>query len=179
VSDWECVTHQLESAQEGTSQDSERMPETEGHSPPGERRGRVMSGERQRAEESVELTLWRLQRGGTGQDNKRWQADEGHPRSGERGGGGTSQDSEIKRVGKGNHILESAEGGTSQKRKQMRASERHSHTESAEGGTSQESKQMRASERHSHSEEYRRRNKSGKQRNASEQGALTGWRAQR
>jgi hypothetical protein len=120
----------------GTSQDGERMRATEGHSPPGGRRRPCQESDRERKR------VWHSHPGqyrgrGTSQDDKGWQASERDSRP--RGGG---QDSEIKRVGKGTHILESAEGGTSQKSKQYEGVSDTHILESAEGATNQESKQM-------------------------------------
>ena len=79
-------THLLETAEEGTYQDIERKQLREGHSLPGDSRGRDFSGEEKKPSKRGALTSWRQQR-------------EGLVR--------TWKDSNTER---GTHLLETAEG---------------------------------------------------------------------
>jgi hypothetical protein len=95
-------THTLESADRGTSQDTERIRASEGHSLSGERRPRDKSGHGMNPTNRGALTLWRAQTAGQVR---------------------TRKESEQTR---GTHILESADRGTSQDTRRIRASDGHS-----------------------------------------------------
>src|SRR6266850_1100758 len=78
---------------------------------------------------------------------------------------------------RGTHKLESAEGGASQDRERKQVSQGCSPTSHGEHReTSQDIKRRQASKGHSPSREHRGRDKSGNQKKASKQEALTDWR---
>jgi len=97
-------THFLESADGRTSQDTEGIQASEGHSLPGERRQMGKSGHGRNPSERGALTNWRAQMDGQVRTRK-----------------------ESKRV-RGTHELESADGRTSQDTEGIQASEGHSQT---------------------------------------------------
>src|SRR6267142_726512 len=97
-------THQLESADRQTSQDTERIRPSEGHSHPGERRWTDKSGHGKNLTERGALTNWRAQT--DGQVRTRKESDRA----------------------RGTHRLESADGQTSQDTERIRPSEGHSQT---------------------------------------------------
>jgi hypothetical protein len=119
-------THSLDSAEGSTSQEMERKRASDGHSPPGERRGMDQSGRAKEASKRQALTSWRAQRHRLVRTWKEasklgeltsWRTQrEGLFRTWKR--------SELAR---GTHSLESAEGWASQDMERKRASDRHSH----------------------------------------------------
>jgi len=102
-------THRLETAEGGTSQDTERKQPTKAHSPTGDGRGRDKSGHGKKATDQGTLTFWRWQR-------------EGQVR--------TRKESDRLRH---THFLEMAEGGTSQDTERKRPTEGHSQTGDGRG----------------------------------------------
>jgi hypothetical protein len=95
-------THVLESADRGTSEDTERIQASEGHSRTGERRPRHKSGHGMNPSERGAPTDWRAQTKGQVR---------------------TRDESERAR---GTHFLESADRETNQDMERIRASEGHS-----------------------------------------------------
>src|SRR6266850_173067 len=95
-------THELESADGRTSQDTEGIQASEGHSHTGERRRTDKSGHGRNPSEQGALTPWKAQTDG---QVRTWK--------------------EYKQV-RGTHFLESADGWTSQDMEGIRASEGHS-----------------------------------------------------
>src|SRR5579863_8793849 len=97
-------------AEGGTSQETERKQQSEGHSPTGDRRGRDKSGHGKKAIEQGALTLWRWQRGGqvrTWKESDQTRGTHGLEMAEE----GTSQDTQIKQLSKG-HSLSGDSRGT-------------------------------------------------------------------
>ena len=86
-----------------TSQDTEEIPPSEGHSPPGDGIGREKSGHRKNLTERGALTYWRRYHEGQVRTQK-----ESHQ-------------------ARGTHILEIASGGTCQDTERIPPSDRHSH----------------------------------------------------
>ena len=78
-------THFLESAERRTCQNSERKQKSKWHSHPGEYKGRDKSGQRKKVCEQGALTSGE-RRGGTSKGIERKRGNEGHSRSGERKG---------------------------------------------------------------------------------------------
>ena len=101
-------THILETAEEGTCQDTERNRSSEGHSRPGDGRGRELSGYGKKTERGP-LTSWRWQREGLVRTRK----ETDRPRT--------------------THILETAEGGICQNTERNRLSEAHSRSRDGRG----------------------------------------------
>ena len=95
-------THVLETAQGGTSQDTERNRPSEVHSPTGDRTGRDKSGHEKKLTERCALTLWRPHREGQVKTRK-----------------------ETDRAMR-THVLETTQGGTSQDTERHRPSDAHS-----------------------------------------------------
>jgi len=120
-------THVLKSAEEGPSQDNNRMRVCQGHSLPGECKGRDNSGRRKKASESGKLTNCRSRgRDESGQRKKRANQEHSHPveRGGREGLVRTAKEREQAR-GTHWHGLESAEGHVRTPRK---ANEQGKHT---------------------------------------------------
>ena len=95
-------THQLETAEGGTCQDTQGIRSTEAHSPTGDGRGRDLSGHARNLTDRGALTSWRQQREGLVRTRK--------------------ESDRSRRT----HFLETAEGGTCQDTQGIRPTEVHS-----------------------------------------------------
>ena len=95
-------THQLETAERGTCQDTERNRPTEAHSQTGDGRGKDLSGHGKKLTDRGGLTSWRRQREGLVRTRK--------------------ETNRLRRT----HILETAERGTCQDIERNRPTEAHS-----------------------------------------------------
>ena len=184
----------------GTSQNTERIPPSEGHSHPGDGIGRDKSGHRKTPTERGALTFWRRHREGQVRTQK-----ESHRARGTHileTGGQVRTQKEFHRA-MGTHPLETASGGTSQDTETIPPSDGHSHTgdgigrdksghrnnpiergathilETASGGTSQNTKRIPSNEGHSLSGDGIGRDKSEHRKNSTERTALTRWRRHR
>ena len=145
-------THILETASGGTSQETEIIRPSEGHSLPGDSIGWDKSGHGMNEIQRGTLTFWR-------------QRQEGQVR--------TRKESDRAR---GTHTLKTASGGTSQTRKEWDRA-RGTHTlGTASRGTSQDRERIRPSEGHSRTGHGIGMDKSGHRKNWTQRGALTNWR---
>src|SRR6267142_2058357 len=142
-------THFLESADGRTSQDTETIRPSEGHSPPGERRGTDKSGHGNNPTERGALTSWRAQTDGKVRTRK-----------------------ESDRA-RGTHQLESADRWTSQDTERIRPSKGHSQTGERRQPDKSGHGRIRPSEEHSRTGECRWMDKSGHRKNPTERGALS------
>ena len=117
-------THQLETAQGGTSQDTERNRPSDAHSPTGDSTGGDKSGHGKKPTERCALTFWRPHREGQVRSRK-----------------------ETDRAMR-THTLETAQGGTSQDTERNRPSNAHSptgdHTGRDKSGHGKKSTERRA-----------------------------------
>jgi hypothetical protein len=77
-------THQLESADRGTGQDTEGIRLSKGHSPTGERKWRDKSGHGKQSDRPRGTHQLESADGGTGQDTERTRVSEGHSPTRER-----------------------------------------------------------------------------------------------
>ena len=197
-------THQLEMADGGTCQDTERNGPSEAHSLSGDGRGRDLSGHRKKLAKRGTLTLWRRQR----EEHVRTQKETGQARhthkletvernlSGHRkkqAKRGTltnwrRQRDELVRTCKETeqashtHILEMAEGGDLSEhrtQKEINRARRTHFLETAEGGTCQATERDQPTKADSPTGDSRERDLSGHGKKPMAQGALTSWRWQR
>ena len=125
----DCVagTHWLETGEGGTCQHTERKRLSDGHSLPGDHRGRVLSGHGKTATERQALTSWRSQRGRIVRTQEKSDCMTGTHFL-ETAEGGTCQDMEKSDRTMGTHQLENEEGGTCQDMETKRLSNGHSPT---------------------------------------------------
>ena len=195
-------THQLETAQGGTSQDTEINRPSDAHSPTGDRKGMDKSGQGKKPTEQCALTNWKPHRKGqvrtqketdramrthaletaqegTSQDTERNEPSDWHSPTGDRTGRDKS--------GHGKKLTERCvltlwrphrKGQVRTRNETDRAMRTHQ-LETAQGGTSQDMERNRPSDAHSHSGDRTGRDKSGHGNKPTERCALTNWRPHR
>ena len=195
-------THKLETAQEGTSQDTERNRPSDAHSRSGDRTGRDKSGHGKKRTERLALTNWRPHRKGqvrtrketdramrthaletaqegTSQDTERNRPSDAHSPTGDRTGRDKS--------GHGKKRTERCaltnwrphrEGQVRTWKETDRAMRTHT-LETAQEGTSQDTEINRPSDAHSQTGDRTGRDKSGHGKKPTERCALTSWRPHR
>ena len=139
----------------GTSQNTERIQLSKGHSRTGDGIGRAKSGHGKGPTSQRVLTNWRRCR--EGQVRTRKESDRAS----------------------GTHILETALGGTSQDAERIRPSKGHSHPGDQIGRASQNTQRIRPSKGHSHPGDGIGRDKSGHGKNPTGREALTSCRRHR
>ena len=106
-------THQLETASRETSQDTETIPPSEGHSPTKDGIGRDRSGHKKDPTKQGRLTAWRGHREGQVRTQKQSDRAMGTHTLETASGGQVRTQKQSHRT-RGTHILETASGGTSQ-----------------------------------------------------------------
>ena len=183
-------------ASRGTSQDTERIRQSEGHSPTGDDIGRDKSGHGKSPTERGALTSWRRHREGQVRTQKESYRARGTHQL-ETTSGGISQDTERIRPSKGHshprddigrdkseHRMRPTERGTltpwRRHRDRQVRTQKQSHRvrgthilETASRGTSQDTERVAPSEGHSPTGDSIGRDKSGHGKNPTERGALT------
>jgi hypothetical protein len=190
-SDRARLTHFLETASGGTSQDTETIRPSEAHSRTGDHIGRDKSGHGKNPTKRGTLTYWRPHL--EGQVRTRKESDRArHTHMLETASGGTSQDTERIRPSKahsrtGDHIGRDKSGhgknptergsltswrphreGQVRTRKESDQTRHTDQLETASGGTSQDTERVRPSEAHSPTGDRIGRDKSGHRKNPTE-----------
>ena len=167
-------THQLKTAEGGTCEDMEINQPQEGHSLPGDCRGRGLSGHGKKPTERGALTSWKRQREGLVRTRKESNRARG-TYSLETGEGGTHQDKERNRSSEGNSLPGDDRGrdlSAVRTQKEIDRS-RGTHTlETVEGGTYQDTERNRPCKGHSLPEDSRGRDLSGQGKILSEGDSL-------
>ena len=169
-------THILETASGGTSQDTERIPPSEGHSLTGDGIERDESEHRKNPTERGALTFWRRHREGQVRIQRHsHRARRTHILEMESGGTRQETQKESHRE-RGTHILETASGETRQDTETIPPREGHSHPGDDIGRDRSGHKTIPPSEGHSHAGDGIGRNRSGYKKNPTERWPLTSWR---
>ena len=194
----------LETASGGTSQDTERIPPSKGHSHAGDGVGkggnfRTQKESHQARATHILETAW----GGTSQDTERILPSVGHSPTIDGIGRDTSghrndptgqgaltfwrrhREGQVRtqkqfHQARGTHTLETASGGQSQETQKESHQARGTHIlETSSGVTGQHTEKVPPSKEHSHTGDGIMRDKSEHRKNPTEQGALTSWRQHR
>ena len=147
-------THELETAEGATCQDTERNRLTDVHSLPGDGRGSNLSGCRKKSTDRGALTCWRRQRERLVRTNEVDQ-----PRH--------------------THDLETAEGATCQDTERNRLTEPHSLPGDGRGSDLSGHRKKSTDRVHSLAGDSRGSDLSGHRKKSTDRGALTTWRRQR